>query len=113
MFAISNKGHREAPVLGRFRPAASAGGWLKREESIMGTAIVVELWCDQRAAGEAAITAVMDEMHRIDRTMSPHKADSELSRINQGAGAGPVPVSAEMARQARASASGVGRMPAR
>src|SRR5678815_3190137 len=33
-----------------------------------------------------------------DRTMSPHKADSELSRINQGAGAGPVPVSAEMAR---------------
>jgi thiamine biosynthesis lipoprotein len=30
--------------------------------------------------------------------MSPHKADSELSRINQGAGAGPVPVSAEMAR---------------
>jgi thiamine biosynthesis lipoprotein len=85
-------------VLGRFRPAASAGGWLKREESIMGTAIVVELWCDQRAAGEAAITAVMDEMHRIDRTMSPHKADSELSRINQGAGAGPVPVSAEMAR---------------
>ena len=85
-------------MLGRFRPAASAGGWLKREESIMGTAIVVELWCDQRAAGEAAITAVMDEMHRIDRTMSPHKADSELSRINQGAGAGPVPVSAEMAR---------------
>ena len=64
----------------------------------MGTAIGVELWCDQRAAGEAAITAVMDEMHRIDRTMSPHKADSELSRINRGAGAGPVPVSAEMAR---------------
>ena len=30
----------------------------------------------------------MDEMHRIDRTMSPHKADSELSRINRGAGAG-------------------------
>jgi thiamine biosynthesis lipoprotein len=98
VFAIPNDGHREAPVLGRFRPAASAGGWLKREESIMGTAIVVELWCDQRAAGEAAITAVMDEMHRIDRTMSPHKADSELSRINRGAGAGPVPVSAEMAR---------------
>jgi FAD:protein FMN transferase len=85
-------------VLRRFRPAASGGGWLKREESIMGTAIVVELWCDQRAAGEVAITAVMDEMHRIDRTMSPHKSDSELSRINQGAGAGPVPVSAEMAR---------------
>jgi thiamine biosynthesis lipoprotein len=71
---------------------------VKREESIMGTAIAVELWCDQRAAGEAAITAVMDEMHRIDRAMSPYKADSELSRINHGAGAGPVLVSAEMAR---------------
>jgi thiamine biosynthesis lipoprotein len=40
----------------------------------------------------------MDEMHRIDRAMSPYKADSELSRINHGAGAGPVLVSAEMAR---------------
>jgi thiamine biosynthesis lipoprotein len=85
-------------VLGRFLSKAPAPGWVKREESIMGTAIVVELWCEQRAAGEAAITAVMDEMHRIDRAMSPYKADSELSRINHGAGAGPVPVSAEMAR---------------
>ncbi len=85
-------------MLGRFRAAPAPGAWLKREESIMGTAIVVELWCDRQAAGEAAITAVMDEMHRIDRTMSPHKDDSELSRINRGAGAGPVPVSAEMAR---------------
>ena len=85
-------------MLGRFRPKAASAGWLKREESIMGTSIVVELWSDERAAGEAAITAVMDEMRRIDRTMSPHKSDSELSRINQGAGAGPVPVSAEMAR---------------
>ena len=54
----------------------------------MGTAIRVELWSDERAAGEAAIDAVMDEMHRIDRAMSPHKADSELSRINRDAGAG-------------------------
>jgi thiamine biosynthesis lipoprotein len=38
--------------------------------------------------GEAAIAAVMAEMHRIDRTMSPHKDDSELTRINRGAGAG-------------------------
>jgi FAD:protein FMN transferase len=85
-------------VLGRFAASAPSGGWLKREESIMGTAIVVELWCAQRAAGEAAITAVMDEMHRIDRAMSPHKEESELSRINRYAGAGAVKVSAEMAR---------------
>ena len=84
-------------MLGRFGRAASAG-WLKREEAIMGTAICVELWSEERAAGEAAIAAVIDEMHRIDRTMSPHKPDSELSRINRDAGAGAVPVRAEMAR---------------
>ena len=53
----------------------------------MGTAIDVELWSDDGGAGEAAIDAVMAEMHRIDRTMSPHKDDSELSRINRDAGA--------------------------
>ena len=73
------------------------GSWCVREEAIMGTAIRVELWSDLRAAGHAAIDAVMDEMHRIDRAMSPHKADSELSRINRDAGRGAVPLSEEMA----------------
>jgi thiamine biosynthesis lipoprotein len=76
--------------------AGLAAGWLKREQAIMGTAIVVELWSDEPAQGEAAIDAVMAEMHRIDRTMSPHKEDSELTRINRGAGAGPVRLSDEM-----------------
>ena len=85
-------------MLGRFGRSSVAGAWIKGEQSIMGTAISVELWCEQRGSGEAAITAVMDEMHRIDRTMSPHKEDSELSRINRDAGSGAVPVSPEMAR---------------
>jgi len=84
-------------VLGRFLSGRKAG-WLKREEAIMGTSIVVELWADERPAGEAAIQAVMDEMHRIDRAMSPFKEDSELSRINREAHQAPVPVSVEMAR---------------
>jgi len=74
------------------------GGWTSREEAIMGTAIRVELWGKDRAAGEAAIDAVMQEMHRIDRTMSPHKADSELSIINREAARHAVPLSLEMAR---------------
>jgi thiamine biosynthesis lipoprotein len=37
-------------------------------------------------------------MHRIDRAMSPFKADSELSRINREAHAAPVEVSEEMMR---------------
>lgn len=63
----------------------------------MGTAIVVELWSDDAAEGEAAIDAVMDEMHRIDRAMSPHRPDSELSRINRDAASTAVPLSVEMA----------------
>jgi thiamine biosynthesis lipoprotein len=62
----------------------------------MGTAIHVELWSESPAEGDAAIGAVMAEMHRIDRAMSPHKPDSELSRINRDAAARPVPVSEEM-----------------
>ena len=76
--------------------SGAAGGWMKREEAIMGTAIAVELWGETAAAGEAAIDAVMAEMHRIDRTMSPHKDDSELTRINRGAAAAPVRLSDEM-----------------
>jgi thiamine biosynthesis lipoprotein len=79
------------------RAAVPSAGWFKREEAIMGTAIVVELWAEGRGKGEAAIDAVMAEMHRIDRAMSPHKADSELSRINREAGRRAVRLSAEMA----------------
>ena len=78
--------------------ALAQGAWLSREEAIMGTAIRVELWSGDRAAGEAAIDAVMQEMHRIDRCMSPHKPDSELSIINREAARQPVRLTDEMAR---------------
>lgn len=70
--------------------------WLTGEEAIMGTAIRVELWSEDKTAGEAAIAAVMAEMHRIDRQMSPYKPESELSRINREAAEHPVPISQEM-----------------
>jgi len=99
MFGISKVRHREARFsAGPLHRPGLEGGWLKRDEAIMGTAISVELWADDRAQGEAAISAVMDEMHRIDRAMSPHKPDSELSRINRDAASAPVPLSAEMTR---------------
>ena len=78
------------------RTERASGGWVVREEAIMGTAIKVELWCDEARAGEQAAAAVMDEMHRIDRTMSPHKPASALSRINREAAARAVPLSEEM-----------------
>jgi FAD:protein FMN transferase len=98
LFGPSKPALRAADIgRGQVRPLAQ-GGWLVREEAIMGTAIRVELWSDDRAAGQAAIDAVMQEMHRIDRTMSPHKADSELSIINREAAKRAVPLSAEMTR---------------
>jgi len=69
---------------------------MSREEAIMGTAIRTELWHEEPAMGEAALDAVMQEMHRIDRAMSPFKPESELSRLNRQAAKAPVPVSREM-----------------
>ncbi len=78
------------------RAFVTPGGWFKREEASMGTAITVELWAEDQAAGQAAIDAVMAEMQRIDHLMSPHRADSELSHINRHAAARPVRLSGEM-----------------
>lgn len=82
-----------------------AGGWHQRDDAIMGTAIHAELWAERRGDAAAALEAVMAEMHRIDRLYSPHKPDSELSRINRDAARGPVEVSDEtFALLARAQA---------
>jgi FAD:protein FMN transferase len=76
--------------------AAERGAWVQRDEAIMGTTIHVELWADEPRLGEAAAASVMEEMHRIDRAMSPHKAQSELSRINRDAALRAVPLTEEM-----------------
>lgn len=78
------------------RPEPQRSGWVVRDEAIMGTAIHVELWGEDLRHGNAAAAAVMDEMHRIDRAMSPHKPESELSIINREAGRRAVPLSEEM-----------------
>lgn len=96
MFGISsNSARHRLKSVGPARHTERAG-WLKHEEAIMGTSISVELWSDDPQAGAAAIAAVMGEMHRIDRAMSPYKPDSELSRINRDAASGPVAIGVEM-----------------
>ena len=76
--------------------AAAPARWFSRDEAIMGTAIRCELWHGDAVEAERALDAVMAEMHRIDRLMSPYKDDSELSRINRDAGRRAVPVGAEL-----------------
>lgn len=95
-FAQNIARHRPRVIAGPQGDVRSPPAWFQRSEAIMGTAIQVELWSEDRAQAEAAMAAVIEEMHRIDRTMSPHKASSELSRINREAAARPVPLSDEM-----------------
>jgi thiamine biosynthesis lipoprotein len=79
-----------------FLPAAARADWISREEAIMGTRCAVELWSDDRARGEAAITSVFDDMKRIDRLMSTWKEDTEISLVNREAGKHPVKISQEL-----------------
>lgn len=76
--------------------ADATGAWHQREAAIMGTRIAVELWSQTPAEGEAAIDAVMAEMHRVDALMSHYKPESQLSRINAHAADGPVRVDREL-----------------
>ena len=51
----SNPAQRQFDFARRAAPRATAGGWMRRQESIMGTAISVELWSEDRREGEAAM----------------------------------------------------------
>ncbi len=79
-------------------PAAAHAEWISRSEAIMGTRCSVELWSDDRAKGEAAITSVFDDMKRIDRLMSTWKEDTEISLVNREASRHPVKISEELFR---------------
>ncbi len=76
---------------------AAGPGWRRRAGLIQGRPIEVELWSESTAQGESAIDAAMAEMHRIQALLDPNNVDSELSRINRGAGSGAVALSGEMA----------------
>ena len=77
-------------------PAPAHAKWYSRTEAIMDTRIYVELWDTDPKHANAAIDAVMAEMHHVDDVMSDFKPDSELSRINEHAAQHPVVVSREL-----------------
>jgi thiamine biosynthesis lipoprotein len=90
-------------ALSPFAVTPALADWLHREESIMGTRIYVELWHDDRIRGEAAIDAVMENMHRIDELMSHYRPDSQISQINMHAAVEPVVVDTELYELIRTS----------
>jgi FAD:protein FMN transferase len=80
-------------------PLCARADWFSDTRAIMGTEVSVELWMDDAEPAQAAIEAVMTEMHRIDAAMSPYIETSELSIINREANLHAVPLSAEMLLQ--------------
>lgn len=59
--------------------------WHSETQGIMGTEVSVTLWHSDTQKAQAAIAAVMTEMHRIDAALSPYIPSSELSSVNNSA----------------------------
>jgi thiamine biosynthesis lipoprotein len=84
-------------VLGLALVSIARAEWVERvEDGIMGTRIVVELWSEDKAKGEDAIRAVLEEMRRVDAAMSTYKPESELSLVNAQAAKTPMRISQEL-----------------
>ena len=64
----------------------------------MGSTFSVALYGEDRIKLEAAADAALDEVRRLDDLLSNYKPDSEWSRVNSNAAAGPVKVSEELFR---------------
>lgn len=77
-------------------PVSAMAQWYSDERAIMGTSVRVELWHENQQLARRNIEMVMDEMHRIDETMSPYKKTSELSRVNRRAAFQPQHISNEL-----------------
>ena len=77
-------------------PTSAHAAWYSRTEAIMDTRIYVELWDTNPKHANAAIDAVMAEMHHVDDVMSDFKPESPLSQINEHAAQRPVVVSPEL-----------------
>ena len=85
-------------AIGSLWAGSTQGAWYQQDQHIMGTQVSVELWCENKALAEQALSAVMKEMRRIDALMSPYKTESEVSRINNQAATAPQPLSDELYR---------------
>ena len=74
--------------------------WFSNSFEVMGTQAHIEFWLDDsekvNRTSEQLILLVQEEMHRIDHAMSPYKKMSELSLVNNKAGAEPVVITNEL-----------------
>lgn len=62
---------------------AKSEKWATLQYTTMGTNIVVEVYHENPELGKAAIAAVVDEIERINQSMSTYIASSDISLINK------------------------------
>lgn len=63
---------------------------------MLGTFVTITAYGPNRPATLAAVSAAFAQFDRVDASMSSHREDSELSRLNRNAAQKPVPVSPEL-----------------
>lgn len=77
-------------------PPSSFAEWHSKSQGIMGTEVSVTLWHEDRAQGQSAIKAVMDDMEGINQRLSPYIEKSDLSKINENAATAPQKLTNEL-----------------
>jgi thiamine biosynthesis lipoprotein len=75
----------------------------QKTEPIMGTDVTITVVARDDREAQTAIEAGMAEVRRLDRMMSLYKDDSEITKVNRGAGKEPVRVSHEMIEVVKAA----------
>jgi thiamine biosynthesis lipoprotein len=68
---------------------------VEAQRELMGTEFRVSVAGMEQSRARAAISAALDEVARVEAALSPYRDDSEVSRINEGAGVEPVQVTLE------------------
>ena len=79
-----------------FGSTAACAEWHSEFADKMGTRMEVRVWHHDAAEARRLIAAGMAEFDRIEAGMSTYRSDSEISRVNALAAAGPVPIGAEL-----------------
>lgn len=73
-----------------------AAGAYSRSAKAMGTRVTVTIWTDDEPGAAKVTSDIFGEFERVDRLMSSWLPDSDVSRINAGAGKAPVAISDEV-----------------
>lgn len=74
----------------------ASAGWFSEKADKMGTRMEVQVWHEDAAEARRLIGLAMAEFDRIEAGMSTYRADSEITRVNERAAEGAMPVSAEL-----------------